>query len=302
MKLSGRQPLILASIVALLGMGLYLLLVLHPSQKRSTWRLKRQEASLSSELTRTQRELEAQRQFLSELVAWSPAIHYPPGPGRPGEHTPRIVESVAQAANACRVDILSLGPGIAKETAHFVEYAIPVKLSGEYGQLLQLVSGLERTLGLRLFQVALRSGLTSQEGRRRELSFILNAYEIKGDAPLAPPQEILGEADLPPLPFSGAAWQGGRDPFQAVSKASPVVYSEATRTDRADPVYQLSGILNFGGRLKAIVNDRMVEEGDRIQDSRVIAITGDSVTFLYRGKPLTVRFKPIFLNDHGAVK
>lgn len=302
MRLSGRQALILAPAAALLGVGLYLLLVQHPSQKRSIWRLKQQEVSLSSELVRAQRELEAQRRILAELVARNAAVQYLPGPGRAGGHTPRIVERIAQAANACQVDVLSLGPGTAKETGYFTEYGTPVKLAGDYGPMVQLVRYLEQTLGLRLFQLALRSGPAGKERQRQELSFILNTYEIKGDAPLALPERTWGKADLSPSNFSGAAWHGRQDPFQGVQKASPVEHLEPTRMDPVEPVYHLSGILSFGGKLKAIVNDRLVGEGDRIQDDRVIAITRDSVTFLHQGRPLTVQFKPVLLDGNRVAK
>lgn len=130
MRLSGRQPVILASIAALLGVGLYLLLVLYPSQKRSIWRFRTQEVSLVSELAQAQRELEAQRRILGGLVARTRAVQVRAGPGRPEEHTPRIVERIAQAANACHVDVLSLGPWTAKEAIHFIEYAAPINLLG----------------------------------------------------------------------------------------------------------------------------------------------------------------------------
>lgn len=164
---------------------------------------------------------------------------------------------------------------------------------------------MEQTLGLRLTQIALRSGPAGLERPKRELSFILSTYEIKKSAPSTPSLDIFAggtlalPSDLPPIRFSEAMWNGGRDPFQAVREASPVVYSKATDTNHMEPVYRLSGILDFGGRLRAIVNDRLVREGDSIQGDRVIAITRDSVIFLHQDKPLTVRFKPILLGGNN---
>lgn len=77
-----------------------------------------------------------------------------------------------------------------------------------------------------------------------------------------------------------------------------MAYSKATDTNHIEPVYRLSGILDFGGRLRAIANDKLVKEGDSIQGDWVIAITRDSATFLHQDRPLTVRFKPILLGNN----
>ncbi|MBI2875934.1 MAG: hypothetical protein HYY20_03550 [Candidatus Tectomicrobia bacterium] len=311
MKLSGRQPLALVVITALLGIGLYLLVIHYPSQKKAIGRFKRQEVSLNLELAQAQRELEVQRQALSELVARTPAVHYATSRDRTKAHTLPILEKIARAANLCQVEILSLGPGVPKKLGEFTEHAIPVKFSGEYGRLLQLVKGLEQTLGLRLLQVFLRSAGTNQQAQQQvELSFTFYAYEMQEDPALVLPAVIPGKFDLISLPFSGALGNGGRDPFQAVStqpvlQAGPIVSPESTRANPiAEPVYQLSGILNFGRRLKAIVNDRLVNEGDPVQDGRVIAIARDGVTLLCLGKPLKIQFKPLLLdgNHHREVK
>ncbi|HWR83464.1 MAG TPA: hypothetical protein VN285_09180 [Candidatus Deferrimicrobium sp.] len=112
---------------------------------------------------------------------------------------------------------------------------------------------------------------------------------VKPSAPQPPPtQAVIGQptANQPGPVIDIAEKQlalWGNDPFQARQTSAGVKQQELT--------WHLSGIMYSNQTPVAIINNRPVHTGDMIDNARVIAIEGKTVTLEHEGRLLTLTVK-----------
>jgi hypothetical protein len=83
--------------------------------------------------------------------------------------------------------------------------------------------------------------------------------------------------------------QDARPPERRVV-AAPKAAATAEATRPAEPAFTLQAISERDGRPVALVNDRLVREGDSIDGARIVRIARDEVELDLGGRRLTLRF------------
>jgi Tfp pilus assembly protein PilO len=167
-------------------------------------------------------------------------------------------------------------PEESEERSYQVLHPFSLEFKGAFPAICRFIQGLEGDLRLIPEQWGLE--VASREGDQLILqaSCTAVAYEWRG--------EVLS---LPPWgKWEGEAFQLAlaRDPF-----VDPDSIAARTKPTARQPKLVLTGILNFRGKRKAIINGKPYEAGDTLGGKRIISITDDEVAIEGEPQPLKIQ-------------
>lgn len=213
-----------------------------------------------------------------------------------------FLSELGELAKGSRLKITAIGP-LERETApQFRKSWHTVEIVAPYGELKQLAARLEREGGV-LEDVSIRR--SKERGRpgvdnanETEARFKLTTMELTPGSkailrrtvamsPVIPVAVAEPERALAlPLPKEPQAPDPTlRDPFAFVASIEPPAPERASTTAPANgaatkkplPRIEIKGIVSFPGGYLAIVNDRIVKVGDRVDGHQVERITDTQV-------------------------
>ena len=138
----------------------------------------------------------------------------------------------------------------------------------------------ERRLGLFLLGLAIGAAVLGGLALLRQPGAVPEppAPVVAAAGPAAPPAPVTPST----LPPSSAAERLAIAPKPA-SAAPPA-------TPRGEPVFTLQAISERDGHPVAVVNERLLREGDSIDGARIVRIAKDEVELDLGGRRLTLRF------------
>lgn len=140
----------------------------------------------------------------------------------------------------------------------------------------------ERRLGLFLVGLALGGGLIAMARWRRETA--------EGGASPASAAPTLVVARSSPVPASPATAVREEDSPARVPTSAPSAQATPAASPVPPPAFTLQAISERDGRPVAIVNDRLVREGDSIDGARIVRIAKDEVELELAGRRVLLRF------------
>jgi hypothetical protein len=136
----------------------------------------------------------------------------------------------------------------------------------------------ERRLGLFLLGLLLGAALLGLWRWGQAPVPASGAPSAAADASLAPPRPLPQKSAPPASPAVAAA-----------PRIVPVTLA-AAGPGRPAPAFMLQAISEREGRPVAIVNDRLLREGDSIDGARIVRIAKDEVELELRGRRVLLRF------------
>ncbi|MFA4888577.1 MAG: hypothetical protein WC628_03255 [Candidatus Omnitrophota bacterium] len=119
--------------------------------------------------------------------------------------------------------------------------------------------------------------------------FLSNAFALKQDRMIQEieqemKQEQSPEANLVARPIVEYDVEGLRDPFKGYEKEKTSVDGkEGAPAQKAQPVFIVNGIIAGGPAPLAIINNKVMRQGDVIEEAKVIKIEKEGVEMLFEG-------------------
>jgi Tfp pilus assembly protein PilO len=264
-------------LAGLLTAGVLLLvyaLVLYPRQQTQDLRLQKESRELEAIVQSSQRQLEATRAAVEELLREGvPVSARLQGAVVAGSTV--ALRGIDEWVRRSGVVLTRLEPDASEERPPVTVHAFHVELTGGFREICAFLHGVEQGVGIVPLQWSIESDPKAPRGLRAvcRLAF----HEWRG-AMVTPPRRG-GEA------IQALATASDRDPFSRGRQlAAP------QREDGADPTLVLTGILAFGDKRKAIINGRAYAVGEALAGGRRVQSIGDEdVVVEGEARPLRIQ-------------
>ncbi len=269
------------------GLLLVYALFLYPQQKAKALKLKEEARTLEALQEAAQQQLAHTRKTIGELLGKGVPVY-----GRSekawGERMPELIQGIDEWVRKANVSLTRLEPEPSEARPLFVVHPFVLEFAGGFREALAFMQGLEQ--GLRF--VPLKWSLEADPKAGRGLKGTCRAVVY----------EWTGEVLSPSMPDAGggqAARSGPSfDPFARVRDPS---LSAGPRARPSSLV--LTGILEFGGTKKAIINGKVQEVGDQVGGRRILSIGEDEVKMEGEARPLRIeRFPRVVTPPAGGEK
>jgi|YNPNPStandDraft_1061719.scaffolds.fasta_scaffold00591_8 Tfp pilus assembly protein PilO len=272
--MGNNNRMILLLSLAILGclLGAYALLF-YPQQKKKELRMTEEVRMTEALVQAAQEQLSRAEASLAELLQAGVPV-YPASQGGWARTMSAIMQGIDEWVRKSNVTLTRLEPEASEERPPLVVHPFSLEFAGGFSEVRTFMNALERDLRMVPTQWALEAEPKGAAGVRATCRAIV--YEWNGKV-LRPPPPSEGVAT--PVEVAGR-----RDPFARV-KAGYV--SSAARTGAA--ALELSGIVEIGGRRKAIINGKPFAVGERVGDKRIVSITEDQVVLEGQVAPLIIR-------------
>jgi hypothetical protein len=281
-----RTVLFLALLLAS-AMLLVYALVLYPQQKGKALKLQEEARMMDALQEAAQHRLARTRNAVKDLLGSGVPV-YPRSEKAWGERMPEIIQGIDEGVRRANVSLTRLEPEPAEVRLPLVVHPFVLEFTGSFSEVLVFLEGLER--GLRF--VPLQWSLEGDPKAGRGLKGTCKAVVY----------EWAGESLSPPVPDAGmlqaVRGSSSRDPFTKARDAS------VSAGPRSRPLaLVLTGILEFGGKRKAIINGKAHGVGDHVGGRRIVSIGPDEVEMDGEARPLRIeRFPQLVAPSAGGEK
>jgi len=186
--------------------------------------------------------------------------------------------------------ILGVGPLERKKTGHVERISRKVKVSGSFSDILGVVENVERNRGimkgLKVTQLEQRGKDNGAGKLEAEFSLVTvelsNAVRQRMRSLLVSTLAAKEVKDFSVVPAPQGDWvielASLRDPFLSIRASRAKAAAKKVKVVHVRfPEVKISGIVNLLNRKMAIINNRMVGEGDRFDGVLVEQVTDDEV-------------------------
>lgn len=277
-------------LVGLLLAGLVLLvyaLFLYPQQKAKGLKLKEEAQALETLQEAAQHQLANTRKAIGELLGKGVPVYRRSEKGW-GERMPELIQGIDEWVRKANVSLTRLEPEPSEERPSIVVHPFVLEFTGGFREALAFMQGLEQGLGFVPLQWSLE--VDSKTGRGLKGTCKAVVYEWTGEALSPSMPEAAGLAAVRSGPSS--------DPF---TRARDTSLSAGPRVRLSSLV--LTGILEFGGKRKAIINGKVQGVGDQVNGKRILSIGEDEVLVEGEARPLKIeRFPRVVSPTAGGEK
>jgi len=263
--------LILLSVFFLLGNGVFYSFMMY--KKTELARLTKRNLQLRKRIAKMKKEIEREKQFLSqERIAQINFFQLHEVPFH--EQTSFFLKKIAELSSTKGVKVLQIKPLPHQECPYYTKFSFALETEASYTQLLNFIKDVEYTLGLNIEELNVIKDKTT---RVPKVKMVLNSIEMKGQNF----SKIKINLDSPPLP------QLKRDPF-----AIPILKAKAKTqiaTSKNKSVFRLQGIMRYKNIYKAMINNKVIKQGDIISGYKVSFIKEDRVILVKNEKYIVLR-------------
>ncbi len=257
---------ILAALLAAYAVALY------PQQQKKALRL-REEARMTDALVQAaQEQLSRTQAGLAELLREGVPV-YLTSQGGWAQALSDLMQGIDEWVRKTNVNLTKLEPEVSEERPPLVLHPFSLEFTGGFSEVRAFMNALEQDLRMVPTQWVVEGEAKGGVGVKATCRAVVYEWDGKVLTPPLPRERSLGPVEV----------SGRRDPFSRVKAA---YVSTASRT-RA--TLELTGIVEIGGRRKAIINGRPLGIGDRVGDRRIVSITDDEVVL--DGEPLPLRIQ-----------
>ncbi len=188
---------------------------------------------------------------------------------------PDLLEQINRMGNRMNIRFVAVKPLDAQEGPAYQRYPFLIETRAAYAELVNFVHRIEN--GLRLSLNDLRIESDEKDPSMHRLQFTLNILELKDELPV----ELAEKEGVPLVDMDLVAVH--RDPF-APPKATvaspapekPKPTKPAAKKGRR-PRLVLMGIMDIAGKRIAIINNKILRQGEMIQRRRIKQIEDDHV-------------------------
>lgn len=247
--------------------------VLYPEEQKKALRLKEEARMTDALVQAAQEQLSRTQAGLAELLREGVPVYLTSQGGWP-QTMSVIMRGIDEWVRKTNVTLTKLEPEASEERPPLVLHPFSLGFAGGFSEVRAFMNALERDLRMVPTQWVLEGETKGGVGVKATCRAMV--YEWDGKV-LTPP--LPGGRSAEPVEVSGR-----RDPF---SRLRATYISTAARTRAA--ALELSGIIEIGGRRKAIINGKPLGVGERVGDRRIVSITEDQVVVEGEPEPLRIR-------------
>jgi Tfp pilus assembly protein PilO len=213
----------------------------------------------------------------------------------PERRTPTFLEKMNELVNRLGIKTVMVKPMPEEESPDYIRYPFLIEARSKYEEIVKFIDSLENSFKLNLDDLHIEND--PKEPLWHRLKFTVSTFELR-DTKSSPPNEE-GKVKVAPLQMVVRNdIRVKRDPFleEELKKEEKKRVAEASirkiRRKRLPPL-KLNGIIDIAGRKVAIMNDKIVREGDWIAKHRVVQIGEDEVIAVYGRKKRTLKIEPL---------
>ncbi len=268
-----NRMILLLSLVILGALLAGYALVLYPEQQRKMLRLKEEARMTDTLVQAAQEQLSRAKAGLAELLREGVPVYLTSQGGWP-QTMSAIMSGIDEWVRRSNVALTKLEPEAPEERPPLVLHPFSLEFTGGFSEVRAFMDALERDLRMVPTQWVVEGEGKGGVGVKATCRAMV--YEWDGKV-LTPP--LPRDRSVEPVGVSGR-----RDPFSRVKAA---YVSTAARTRAA--ALELSGIIEIGGRRKAIINGKPLGVGERVGERRILSITEDQVVLEGESEPLRIR-------------
>ena len=208
----------------------------------------------------------------------------------PEQRTPTFLEKVNDVVNQLGIKTNMVKPMPQEESPEYIRYPFLVETKSKYEEIVKFVDSLENSLGLNLDDLQIVNDRKDPLWHR--LKFTVSTFELQETESQAP--DKMEKEDIQPEVRDDIAVR--RDPFlekKLETEQKIVTASVGKKRRRRSSPLKLNGIIHIGKTKVAIINDKIVREGDWIARHRIIRIGEDEVIAVYRRKERILKIEEL---------
>ena len=215
----------------------------------------------------------------------------------PERRTTTFLQKMNELVNRLGIKTNMVKPLPQEEFPDYIRYPFLVETRSKYEEIAKFIDSLENSFKLNLDDLHIENDPKDPLWHR--LKFTVSTFELKNAE--SSPSDETGKVEAAPIQMVVKNdITVRRDPFlekevpkgEKREKKLTVVSLPKRRLKRRPPL-KLKGIIDIAGRKVAIMNDKIVREGDWIARHRIVRITEDEVIAVYGGKKHTLKIKEL---------
>jgi Tfp pilus assembly protein PilO len=211
----------------------------------------------------------------------------------PEQRTPTFLAKVNDVVNRLGIKTIMVKPMPQEESPDYIRYPFLVETKSKYEEIVKFVDSLENSFGLNLDELQIKNDPKDPLWHR--LKFTVSTFELKRPES-SPPEKMEEVEDFPIQVMVRDDIAVKRDPFfeKELEREKRIATAAISkRRPRRLPPLKLKGIIDIAGTKVAIINDKIVREGDWIARYRIVKIGEDEVIALYGRKKRILKIKEL---------
>ncbi len=211
----------------------------------------------------------------------------------PENRTPTFLAKINELVNLLGIKTTMVKPMPQEESPDYIRYPFFVETKSKYGEIVKFIDSLENSFNLSLDDLHIENDPKDPLWHR--LTFTVSTFELKRTkSSLSEKAEKVED-----VPFHIAIRDDitvEKDPFldKGLKGEKRVATAAIPKRRRGGlPPLKLNGIIDIAGKKVAIINNKIVKEGDWIARYRILKIGEDEVVALYGRKKRILKIKEL---------
>jgi Tfp pilus assembly protein PilO len=278
--------MVVALVIFFIGASLLCYLVLYRPKINKVIKGAREVSSLNKRVEELMLELNKIREEIERVNKEEVNVDYFKRHNIPPEQrTPTFLAKVNDVVNRLGIKTIMVKPMDEEESPEYIRYPFLVETKSKYEEIVKFVDSLENSFGLNLDDLHIANDRKNPLWHR--LKFTVSTFELKSTKPS--PRD-KGEEKAEGVPIQVVVRDDiavRRDPFlekKLGMEKRIAAGPERGKRRRRSPPLKLNGIIHIGKTKVAIINDKIVREGDEIARHRIVRIGEDEVIAVRRRK------------------
>ena len=280
------KGMVVALVTFFIGASLLCYLVLYRPKINKVIKGAREVSSLNGRVEKLMLELNKIREEIARVNKEEVNVDYFKRHNIPPEQRiPTFLEKMNDVVNRLGIKTIMVKPMPQEESPEYIRYPFLVETKSKYEEIVKFVDSLENSFGLNLDDLQIVNDRKNPLWHR--LKFTVSTFELKSTKP-SPPDK--GEEKAEGAPIQVVVRDDitvRRDPFleKKLETGKKIVTATVQgKRRRRSPPLKLNGIIHIGKTKVAIINDKIVREGDWIARHRIVRIGEDEVIAVRRRK------------------
>ncbi len=212
----------------------------------------------------------------------------------PERRTTTFLQKMNELVNRLGITTNMVKPMPQEESPDYIRYPFLVETRSKYEEIAKFIDSLENSFKLNLDDLHIENDPKAPLWHR--LKFTVSTFELKSAE--SSPSDETGKVEAAPIQMVVRNdIRVRRDPFlekelkgeEREKKVPPL----PKRRRKRRPPLKLNGIIDIAGKKVAIMNDKIVREGDWIARYRIVRIGEDEVIAVYGGKKRTLKIEEL---------
>ncbi len=276
------KGMVITLLVFFIGVSLLLLFFLYMPRLSKERKDRRAIASLDGKVQKTIQEINKIRQEIEGFNKEDVNVDYFKRHQIPPEQrTPTFLAKVNDVVNRLGIKTTMVKPLPQEESPDYIRYPFLVESKSKYEEIVKFVDSLENSFGLNLDELQIENDPKDPLWHR--LKFTVSTFELKRPESSPPEKKEEGE-EFPIQVMVRDDILVKRDPFleKELEREKRVATAAISkRRQQRLPPLKLKGIIDIAGTKVAIINDKIVREGDWVARYHIVQIGEDEVVALY---------------------